>query len=804
MKIAHARLSSWYRLPGRRAVLAATVGLLAAAGCQSPEVVAPEAGSLRYSLAHASPSVDVPLDYAVADIDGDGYDELIKVVASETPGYWYMVIERVTPRGKRDFWTGMYFKPMGLLGALDLTGDGRPEVVRWRQTTQGTIDVDVLAYVTAGASVRADTLATFSAWNVAGSLLPTGDWPGDIRMAAAVDRDGDGVRERLVLLASASVRGYPRGVWSFDWRARDTAWGVETGATPTGEVAIADLDGDGGEDIVVGLESPGNGVAAEKWDDRHAYLAAFGGAGELLWSRELAGSAARVSVAAADLDGDGDVEVVSGVGGRSEGGVSGYKLAVRRGRDGSLLDDVSFGAAIEGVVIAETMRGSRIFAACADGRLRRLVFDGRELSSDGELTFGSGVRTLALVSFAPVREDPVLLVVTGRGVVAALDRELRLLAAFASGEFGADAALGMPAATFRTDGGPAAGALVGTGRSLHFLRLARNPLPVAWRVGIAVCAVLAVIAAVPRLRLFGVALARRTLVRGADREERLEELLGSLGRASHGMLKATRAFRRLHDQVAALAGLDGGPPAKLEERFMLAVGQVRDVALPTLRRIAKLAGDLGLAPEHASKLPRLLAAGERAVSDLGRELPPRTIADALERKLASVVSPIDEALDAIRRAARRERSVVLARELERTLRQAALETSPRGILLDLPDLAALGDVRVFVTPDELEFVMDNLIDNAVRAVEGVRNPRIAVSCAIEDGEAVVVVADSGCGIAPHRHERIFEMGVTEKRRGGRGLAESRAILSRRDGGLKLVRSVPGEGSVFEVRLSIVR
>jgi signal transduction histidine kinase len=46
--------------------------------------------------------------------------------------------------------------------------------------------------------------------------------------------------------------------------------------------------------------------------------------------------------------------------------------------------------------------------------------------------------------------------------------------------------------------------------------------------------------------------------------------------------------------------------------------------------------------------------------------------------------------------------------------------------------------------------------------------------------------------------------VSEKPGGGSGLPASREILEKRGGGLRLVMSAPGEGTVFEVRLLIVR
>jgi signal transduction histidine kinase len=96
----------------------------------------------------------------------------------------------------------------------------------------------------------------------------------------------------------------------------------------------------------------------------------------------------------------------------------------------------------------------------------------------------------------------------------------------------------------------------------------------------------------------------------------------------------------------------------------------------------------------------------------------------------------------------------------------------------------------------------NLVDNALKFT-GPENP-IEIR-AFEDGRSLLVeVADTGPGIPPDELPRIFE----ELYRGtnargfegsGLGLALVQRVIARH-GGAVSVRSRPGQGSVFTVRL----
>jgi signal transduction histidine kinase len=102
----------------------------------------------------------------------------------------------------------------------------------------------------------------------------------------------------------------------------------------------------------------------------------------------------------------------------------------------------------------------------------------------------------------------------------------------------------------------------------------------------------------------------------------------------------------------------------------------------------------------------------------------------------------------------------------------------------------------------LNRVYRNLLINAVQATP----PRgqVVVRTMRENEQAIIEVADTGCGIPPERLETIFDDFVTTKRRGlGLGLAISKKIVEQL-GGTIAVASQVGVGSTFTLRFPLTR
>lgn len=108
--------------------------------------------------------------------------------------------------------------------------------------------------------------------------------------------------------------------------------------------------------------------------------------------------------------------------------------------------------------------------------------------------------------------------------------------------------------------------------------------------------------------------------------------------------------------------------------------------------------------------------------------------------------------------------------------------------------------RVMASPPLFEWVVENLLRNALDALEG--RGEVHVRMYRSAADVCVDVADTGKGIPRADIERIFRPGFTTKKRGwGLGLTLSRRIIEQYHGGRLAVRaSDSGRGTTFSISL----
>lgn len=109
---------------------------------------------------------------------------------------------------------------------------------------------------------------------------------------------------------------------------------------------------------------------------------------------------------------------------------------------------------------------------------------------------------------------------------------------------------------------------------------------------------------------------------------------------------------------------------------------------------------------------------------------------------------------------------------------------------------------VTMSPPLTEWVMENLIKNAVDAMEG--SGSISINIHPEKLKAMIEISDTGKGI-PHKNQKtIFNPGFTTKKRGwGLGLTLTKRIVEEYHGGLIYVKkSEVGVGSTFAIEFPL--
>ena len=132
---------------------------------------------------------------------------------------------------------------------------------------------------------------------------------------------------------------------------------------------------------------------------------------------------------------------------------------------------------------------------------------------------------------------------------------------------------------------------------------------------------------------------------------------------------------------------------------------------------------------------------------------------------------------------------LLKSEIER--REATVEAG------DLP--------TVYADPDILVHVFQNLIQNALKFVDG-RKPSVRVTCESRIDRCSIAFADNGIGFDPAQAERIFQPlyrlhGRSRFEGSGLGLAICREFVEKHDGRI-WAESIPGEGSTFFIELPL--
>jgi signal transduction histidine kinase len=144
--------------------------------------------------------------------------------------------------------------------------------------------------------------------------------------------------------------------------------------------------------------------------------------------------------------------------------------------------------------------------------------------------------------------------------------------------------------------------------------------------------------------------------------------------------------------------------------------------------------------------------------------------------------------------------------LDRQLREAVLACEPQWLEKSIDLDAELEPVEIVADPDLMNQVWANLLHNSIKFTP--RGGTIGVRLRLKDGQAEVVVSDSGIGIGEEDLPRIFERFHKADRSrnreaggSGLGLAIAKKIVDLHRGEIA-VQSRPGEGAVFTVRLPV--
>ena len=236
---------------------------------------------------------------------------------------------------------------------------------------------------------------------------------------------------------------------------------------------------------------------------------------------------------------------------------------------------------------------------------------------------------------------------------------------------------------------------------------------------------------------------------------------------------------------------DAAARAELEERLQQA---------EKLESIGQLAG--GVAHDFNNLLLAIRGYGELAVRELETE-----DLDAAKQDIREVLHAADRATDLTRQLLAYGRRQVLMPEL---LDLGDLIGDTAGLLgpvlqphIELNILPADRPVLVHADRGQLTQVITNLAVNARDAMPG--GGTLTITAAAEDNEALLTIADTGTGMGDETAAQIFEPFFTTKAHKGMGmgLATAHGIVDQSGGSIG-VETKPGQGTLFTIRLPLVR
>jgi len=316
---------------------------------------------------------------AGADLSGDGRTLLQNYQAGQNTLYGYetqlggisraisgavvvnlQLFERVDFALMNGILTNFFTLRPGQITGVDLGSNTSPGLGDW--DGDGDLDLFVSAsgqsirvYENIGSNYRlnlSDRSAAFDSLNISGATLALGDWSGDGKADLAAgftngivrilkspggfvnpvfavdytiatgssnvvpafgDVTGDGLKDLLVLLGDGTVRIYPNSGSASAPFAEETFtdnWGAISAPGGTG-LAVVDITFDGIPDVLV---SDAEGRIWEFHADGHGNF----NLDSKVWGGTYAGFADRLTLAAGDLDGDGDTDAICGF---AEGGL---------------------------------------------------------------------------------------------------------------------------------------------------------------------------------------------------------------------------------------------------------------------------------------------------------------------------------------------------------------------------------------------------------------------------------------------------------------------------------------------------
>ena len=762
------------------------------------------------------------------DVDGDGRLEVLQARAS------YINLSRILETGiiqasdqfnlPAEYQSSTAQSPAGTLaGPFDLDGDGHQEVA-----------------VLAGNKDK-------TSWGVWVFSVPELEQKYHFALDRAPDENGDGRNDATIFLAGslsvptaegpvqALILGCPAG---FDLSTRGilavnpvngkVLWHYLAGPkAPVPNIEILDLDGDGTREILYLGVGTGNIPKAGRlgnYGDHESRLIALDGRGRELWTAQLEGRMSGALLVVDDFLPAPGLEIITTSNDH-------HSYSTMRAFDcrGNILAETSLDAVLTKLRLLAGPQGKPPFLLLQNkgGDILKLSLGGNGFLVHSRLQVGGNFIMTSPLELLDHRRQPIYLVERVRGQIIELDLNLQPRLAIPNPEHNYSAwyhSLETGGRRFLIAGGVGAG-IIGGLAVPNPDALPNNPvarflvgLPLlAWLLFLIICVGLAGWWWLYR-RQRKVLEVRAVLPGQGDHlEDHLRvarlHLLEDLELSGHGAMAPLRSLRRFLWLVDAVqTGIEYSP--ELAERFQTIWKDCHGHDLPELLAILERArvaqvdvGNIDQATDALVTAMKLLARCREkdfAPAAMGVHGGPlHTHYDRAEEALQELRGEVSalftcELQGVIDRVLRANADVIKAGGVQVALGLQAASQGGQDTTTPAPRALCRMD------PNELGFIMDNLVGNAVRSMQGCARRELRLSWLLTNGLVKLDVSDTGVGIAEKDQDLILESTYSTRRNGGLGLPRSVRLLRKYGGSLRIKSSAPGRGTTFTVLLPRAR
>ncbi len=109
-------------------------------------------------------------------------------------------------------------------------------------------------------------------------------------------------------------------------------------------------------------------------------------------------------------------------------------------------------------------------------------------------------------------------------------------------------------------------------------------------------------------------------------------------------------------------------------------------------------------------------------------------------------------------------------------------------------------LKILIKNYDLAVVIDNCLQNSIRAVSEVDNPVIQIIIRKKSPIIIIDITDNGCGITKESEEKIFEEGFSKYNSSGKGLVISKRLVEKYSGKIFVKESSPNVQTVISIEL----